>query len=556
MKFLFLVFAMFFALTSLAKIDSANVYVVANKKSKDSKAIAEYYCKVRNIPKSNIIELSVPDKDTLSRVEYQNNLANPLVAELSKRSAIEASEIFKDAQTSRPTYLFISQKVDFLVLCKMPFRIASSSSGKGPSTSAASVDSELAATFLQMKSLQGMVRNPLYEKYDSPDLYKTLGVLRVARLDGKNFDEAKSIIDSAIFAERNGARGRAYIDKNKRSGGYKLGNIWLAKAEDVLKKMHFDMSVDSASALFGYDVRMDAPLFYFGWYSGSPYGYLAEKKFKAPSGAVGLHLYSFSASYLRKSGWTTVLMNDSFAQSYGNVYEPYLTGTQNIGAIMSAYEKGLSAGEVAYASIAILSWQSLVVGDPLYQPFKVSLEEQMNRIDNGKVDALSQYSVIRQMNKMKSEGSSNAQLIDFSKKYIGKMPDIALRWKLSKIFKDENNSECEKQILLDLYNEKIWQDTSFVGLSMELADRLKLCKKYSEAMDIYNKFGELKYSKNFFKTLVKRAYGLSKSSGMELSDKFAKLKKIYDAEEAEAKRKAAERKAKQEASKRKLKPKN
>ena len=545
MRFLLLLFTLF-TCSAFATVSKDKIYVIANSHSADSKSIAEYYCQARGIPKKNIIMLDMPDTDALKRVDYQTKLANPLIDELIKRKAISAETMLVDSETKRPNYLFISHDIDYIVLCKLPFKILPFSKSRGFTTDASSVDSELSATFLQMKKLNGLVRNPLYKNYNPETMHKTYGVLRVARLDGKNFDEAKTIIDSAISAEKNGVRGRAYIDKNKSGGGYKIGNDWLTVAEEVLKKMDFDITIDSASALMGYEQRFDAPAFFFGWYNGTPQSYFVEKDFKAPVGAVGLHLYSFSASYLRRMGWTTVMISNGFSQTFGNVYEPYLTGTQDIGAIMKAYENGLSAGEVAYASIAILSWQSLVIGDPLYRPFAVSLEEQMRRIEKGEIDSLSQYVILRQVNKFKREGKSEAECIEFVKKYVGKMPDTALIWRIiESSVVDKNNAEVSKYALI-LHSRKIWRDVQFMGLSMEFAD---VCGKIGMpelAMDIYNKLGEMKISKNFLRSIVICAEGLSRKSGISLSDKFVELKKTYDIEDAKKKAEAEKKKAEQE----------
>ena len=554
MRFLSLIFLIFvFVSSCFAKVSKEKIFVVASANSDDSKAIASYYCEVRGIPKENIITLDIPDKDVLTRVEYQKKLANPLVAELIKRKVVYADVIATDTNTHRPNYLLISHDVDFIVLCKLPFKVAPFSKSRGFATDATSVDSELSATFLQMKKMNGPIRNPLYKNYSPESIHKTYGVLRVARLDGKNFDEAKSIINSALLAEKNGIRGRAYIDKNTSKGGYKIGNDWLSSAEETLKKMNFDISVDSVSALMGYEKRFDYPAFFFGWYNGTPQSYFIEKGFKSADGGVGLHLYSFSASYLRRSGWTTVMINNAFAQTYGNVYEPYLTGTQDISAIMKAYENGLTAGEVAYASIAILSWQTLVVGDPLYNPFAVSLGEQMKRIDNGEIDKLSQYVVLRQSNKMKSDGVSQIACDEFVKKYIGKMPDIALVWRMIESAISNKNNEVAQKYALELHSKKIWSDIQYVGLSMELAS---VCEKIAMSelgMDIYNKLGELDLSKKFMKTLVREASKLSKKSGIKLSDKFVEMKKLFDAEDAEAKRIAEEKKKQAEAKKKAIK---
>ena len=49
------------------------------------------------------------------------------------------------------------------------------------------------------------------------------------------------------------------------------------------------------------------------------------------------------------------------------------------------------------------------------------------------------------------------------------------------------------------------------------------------------------------KTLVREASKLSKKSGVKLSEKFAEMKKLFDAEDAEAKRIAEEKKKQAEA---------
>ncbi len=530
--FLFILVAIFSCAVSLFA-DSLDVYVVANAKSDDSKAIAKYYARARGIAESNIIEISVPDKEALSRVEYQTTLANPLIAELIKRGLVSASEISKDPDTQRPSYLYVSQKVKFLVLCKMPFKIRDS---KNIKASAASVDSELAATFLPINSLSGFIRNPLYKSYNSPELYKTCGVLRVARLDGKDFDEAKAIIDSSLLAERNGVRGRVYIDKNQKKGGYKIGNDWITNAENVLKKMNFDVSVDVLSVIMEHDKRFDAPLFYFGWYSPKLKSYFIEKPVKAPAGAVGLHIYSYSASDLRKFGWTANFMNRNFAQTYGNVYEPYLSGTQNMGALMEAFASRMSAGEAAYASIPVLSWRSLVVGDPLYEPFKISLEEQLKRINAGVIDELSQYVVIRQMNKMKSEGADVRSRLDFARTYVDSMPNVALKWKIIELLEELKNNKVIRIALLDLYADKIWQNPDYIGLSVMLAIKLSAYNRFSESMDIYNSLGELEMSDDFYRTILKRATRLSDAKKIPLSNKLANLRKKYEAQDAEKKK--------------------
>ena len=122
------------------------------------------------------------------------------------------------------------------------------------------------------------------------------------------------------------------------------------------------------------------------------------------------------------------------------------------------------------------------------------------------------------------------------------MPDVALVWRMIESAITNKNNEVAQKYVLELHAKKVWSDIQYVGLSMELAS---VCEKIAMAelgMDIYNKLGELNLSKKFMKTLVREASKLSKKSGVKLSEKFAEMKKLFDAEDAEAKRIAEEKK--------------
>ena len=54
----------------------------------------------------------------------------------------------------------------------------------------------------------------------------------------------------------------------------------------------------------------------------------------------------------------------------GAVYEPYLTGTPDLGGFTARLIfQGFTFGEAACASQNVASWQTTVIGDPLYRPF-------------------------------------------------------------------------------------------------------------------------------------------------------------------------------------------
>ena len=61
----------------------------------------------------------------------------------------------------------------------------------------------------------------------------------------------------------------------------------------------------------------------------------------------------------------------------GSVYEPYLSGTPDIGVFTARWLlSNFTFGEAAYAAQQALSWQTTVVGDPLYRPFRFRHEQR------------------------------------------------------------------------------------------------------------------------------------------------------------------------------------
>jgi tetratricopeptide (TPR) repeat protein len=89
-------------------------------------------------------------------------------------------------------------------------------------------------------------------------------------------------------------------------------------------------------------------------------------------GAFAYHLHSFSAATLRSTNrhWAGPLLAKGATATMGSVYEPYLTGTPDL-AVFTArlIYQGFTFGEAACASQNVASWQTTVVGDPLYRPF-------------------------------------------------------------------------------------------------------------------------------------------------------------------------------------------
>lgn len=537
MRFLIAGFVMLISSFAYAAVDVSRIFIIANSDSTDSLRLAEFYSRARSIPTENIISVSAGKSAVISRSVYERSVADPVIDALVARGAVSATVIGRSAKYPRRLYAFLSHDVDFIVMCMMPHSVAPTSPKKSP-FDGASVDSELAATFIASDSLARSCPNPLFRNYANPDSHKVFGVLRVARLDGDSFATAKKSVESALAAERAGLRGRVYIDKSKK---YAMGDRWLDSAASVFRSMYFDVSVDEGRGLFDYYSRMDAAAVYLGWYAANPRFYFLEEGFFLADGAIADHIYSYSAKNLRSSGWTLRFLRCGAAQSFGNVYEPYLSGTHHVDAVAEAYARGMSAGEVAYASVPDLSWQTLVVGDPLYAPFKVGLDVQLAALERGEIDGLSQYVVLREANRRLAKGAGAEEVSKYIESWVGRIPDDALLMRL--IDDGYGDSLRHADALL---TRGIFSAPDKLGTAFALARFFESRKKYAEAMSVYERL-PLSLSDAFKRAVVARAAGLSAKSGLPLSEKFASLKRRFEEIDAAVRAKAAAEKARKDA---------
>lgn len=540
---------LFAATLSHSQINPKKVYLVTNKNAPDSAKIAALYCELRGVPKENVIELGgFPEEaGKISKADYFEKLENPLIKELVKRGAINAMPLGKKDKYGRDDYALMSHDVDFIIMCKgVPWGVHSSDPQKkqtqgvfSPSTDASSVDSELAARFLKSKTLDGPLSNPLYNNLANRRMFSAVGVLRVARLDGATLKDVENSLRQTVYAEKEGARGAVYIDKAQKS---KLADGWLEKAGAQLEAAYFETFVDNQKALLGYADRLDGLAFYFGWYEVRMDGYFLVDRFHTAPGAVGIHIFSFSAANMRDAtGWTPGFVHIGGGFTVGNVFEPYLTGTHNPEVMVKALLAGMSAGEAAYAAIPGLSWQNVCVGDPMYMPFKVSLEEQIKNIDSGRIDLYSQYAVIRMMNKMIMENRDAKGAAAFGREYLGKIPSQALIWKLIGLSDDKAEKD---RLALRLFEEKPWTDPMFFGLCIRLTEYFLLTTDramHKKVMDIYDGMLASPTNDSFERYIMSRARALNTKKSVEmLPNVLATAKKLdaADIRKAEEKKKA------------------
>jgi uncharacterized protein (TIGR03790 family) len=241
--------------------------------------------------------------------------------------------------------------------------------------SEASVDSELSLLYwgnYELYRWQPNMLNPAIASKLKPPLPPM--TLMVARLDGPTPAIAAALVDRALQGESEGLKGTFYIDASAaqrgRGGLYKLYDESLEKLAGGLKEHTTAMVVLNTSAeLFKPGECPDAAM-YCGWYSPSKY----IDSFSWAPGAVGYHITSFGAQGLHKQdsvNWCKCMLEKGIAATLGPVSEPYLHSFPPPEDFFRVFLSGrMSLVESYYRTNPFTSWRMILLGDPLYNPFR------------------------------------------------------------------------------------------------------------------------------------------------------------------------------------------
>ena len=250
----------------------------------------------------------------------------------------------------------------------------------------AAVDSELTTLpLLHLKlPLIGPLLNPFCNCTNPLAMTPTNGLLMVARLDGPSAAIANRLVDQAMAAESNGFWGRAYFDARgiATNDFYYPGDRWILGAAELAHRFGFETNVDDTAPTFPAGYPLSHVALYAGWYDIDASGPFAAPAVDFMPGAFAYHLHSYSAKTVRSltRNWVGPLIGKGATCTMGCVYEPYLNFTPNVAFFLEAWGNGYSFGEAAWAAQPAVSWQTTVVGDPLYRPFGCDLLKQHNAL--------------------------------------------------------------------------------------------------------------------------------------------------------------------------------
>jgi uncharacterized protein (TIGR03790 family) len=480
------------------------VVIVYNTRVPESKSLAEYYAQKRLVPTNQIFGFDLTTAEQMSRAEFRDSLQKPLAHAIAAQKLWRIVSLTVPGTNHEPARVEarpVESRIRYAVLCfGVPLRITPDPNLKEEGQeklrpemrrNEAAVDSELALLPLidQHLMLAGPLRSHVYGTTNAALLDPTNGVLLVSRLDGPTPEIARQLVDKALQAENDGLWGRAYFDlRNTTEPGYKLGDDWIRNASEMCRRLGFETVVDERPQTFPAGFPMSDIAFYMGWYEQNVSGPFLLPTVEFSPGAFAYHLHSFSAATLRSKdkGWVGPLLAKGATITMGCVDEPYLAGTPDLAVFTSRFVfSGYSFGEAAYTCQQTLSWQTTVVGDPLYRPFGTNPDELKDSLLKRNSKWLPWY-YLRLLNVNLAAGKPIAEVVAVLEQFNSTKESAVLTEKLGDLYAAQGKPSSA----VHAYEEALKLAPSpqqRIRLLLELGERLAALNRYTEAYDCYHK---------------------------------------------------------------------
>jgi uncharacterized protein (TIGR03790 family) len=347
-----------------------NVAVVINDNSTDSQRIAEHYARTRGLPQSNVLRIQTSSEEAIERDAYIRTIEQPLGLAIRRAG--------------------LQDRLLYLVLTKgVPLRIVGTT---GLTGTQASVDSELTLLYRRLVgqsiSLQGKIDNPYYLGVREigearPFSHREHDIYLVTRIDAFTVDQALAVIDRA---QAPAMEGRIVLDRRGAAGS---SDKWLEQAARRLADQGHQSRVvlettakpaRDEKALLGYyssrasDLANRVRSVGMGFTPGSIVANLASfdaRTFRQPPDNWRPTASPDKATWFGGSGDALIgdLIRDGVTGVSGQVGEAYVLGAVRPEILFPAYMAGFNLVEAFYLAVPTLSWQTVVVGDPLCAPF-------------------------------------------------------------------------------------------------------------------------------------------------------------------------------------------
>ncbi len=399
-----------FALTSPAfALEPKDVWIVVNKNVPESQQVAEHYIAKRGVPKENVVQLDLPKVEDISRLDYDTKLAGPLRDAIKDHKEkvkvlvttygvplrvghqLPNADEKKELDTLRPKLTELRKLVadlektkiaDLMELATAKQKLNSLQARERVLTHAEShacVDSELMLLWWEKYGRVRWINNPMY--FQASELYRKSfpAVVLVSRLDGPTAEIAKRLVDDAVAVEKKGLSGKVVIDargikfdpKGSDSTGHGYGGYdeSMRETASLLEKAGLTVELDNKNEVLKPNSAKGVAL-YCGWYSHANFVDCCEYE----QGAVAWHLASSEAVTLRRDDskvWCPNLLKKGVCATLGPVAEPYTVGFPKPAEFFGLLATGEYTLVECYGrTMLFCSWMTVLVGDPLYNPYK------------------------------------------------------------------------------------------------------------------------------------------------------------------------------------------
>ena len=332
---------------------------MVNKQSFVSRRIGQHYTRRRGVPLAQVCTLDTPPAEEITRAVYDKDVEAPIAAFLERNK--------------------LSEKILYIVTTLgVPLKIAGS--GAAETTDAAAVDSELAALYGRKRGipfpLRGAAKNPFFGQRDAPFRHPNFPIYLVTRLAGYDFADVSAAIDRGLVAKNIGI---FVIDL--KGDDPTPGNTWLRDAATLLPrdrvileqtgKVLYDQKNVIGYASWGsndYD-RKNRHLHY-EWLPGAiatEFVSTNGRTFTRPPENWNIGTWKDPSTWFVGSPQTMIadLIHEGVSGIAGNVYEPFLQLNARPDYLLPAYYSGRNLAESYYLSLPGISWQGVVLGDPL-----------------------------------------------------------------------------------------------------------------------------------------------------------------------------------------------
>ncbi|HEX6824885.1 MAG TPA: TIGR03790 family protein, partial [Nitrospiraceae bacterium] len=244
----------------------------------------------------------------------------------------------------------------------------------------AGVDSELSLLWWDRGQYETAWRrpNPLHHAFKKPAgrSRQDIPVLMVSRLDAPTADLALRLVDRAKEGEEQGLSGTVYLDA--RGLPIKDQTDTYGRYDQSLRDLNsfltqyttYQSKLENSETRFHHPGEAPDVALYIGWYRLRQY----EDAFTFRPGAIGYHMASAEAVSIHNAsepGWCKNALDHGITATLGSIAEPYLDAFPEPLEFVALLMTGqYSLVEAYYLTSRWISWRMVLVGDPLYNPWK------------------------------------------------------------------------------------------------------------------------------------------------------------------------------------------